>query len=307
MATTNPPFESRLELLLPWFDRSFHTRLGDELKRVQAEAAPPPSGVNLVMGMATSYQTAQIAPFVLSLRQGGYTGDIVLLVTEVDPDTRRFMEENRVDIEYFWDSQFIPADKQLSRFFCYYRVLRSLAQRGRTYDRVLLSDVRDVVFQSDPFAQAPMADILTFLEHPSKIMGECAINSFWIEHGFGQPLLDKIADRRISCSGTVMGTGKGILAYLLVMQMGTFECKPAARMQIVGVDQGIHNVLVARHNLPAEENGRTIWTVGCVPPEDIVVDAAGVIRDHQGHAPAVIHQYDRHGPLAELVARRWGK
>jgi hypothetical protein len=257
------------------------------------------------MGMATGYGVSKIAPFVKSLRASGYQGDVLLLVGHMDAELEAFFREYRVDTDLFSEAHFLPMDRQLARFFTYYRILKTALQLGTAPRRVLLTDVRDVVFQGDPFQGLPALDILAVLEDPSMTLATCPFNARWIVGGYGESMLKQIGSARISCSGTIYGSSHGLLRYLLLMIKGAYECAPLARLQMLGIDQGIHNVLVNRYRVPVMENGQLVWTLHYVQDSAIRV-SDGRVFDPKGHAPSVLHQYDRKAALVKLMDELWG-
>jgi hypothetical protein len=263
---------------------------------------------DLVMGLATNYTTRELGPFVRSLRATGYDGDIVLWTLDVDPATAAFLRANRVMRENFWEGQFLPMAPILSRFFCYYRFLHALDREGRPYRRVFLSDVRDVVFQANPFDTPMSKELAACHEDPSQTIGSCQYNSRWIKEAFGKKMLRQIGNQRISCAGTVLGSWWGILNYLLLMQLYAYECPPNARLKI-GIDQGIHNFLLHTGRLDSvafEENAKRVWSLHYVPDTDIFITPQQRMADANGHVSPVVHQYDRHPNLAKLVAEQFG-
>lgn len=103
---------------------------------------------------------------------------------------------------------------QSLRYGHYEEVLRDLAPAA---DQVMLTDLRDVVFQADPF-NAPLTGLEVFLEDESCRVGVEHFNSTWIRNLYGQARLGQMAHETVSCSGTVFGTGEAVLAYLREMK-----------------------------------------------------------------------------------------
>lgn len=138
---------------------------------------------------------------------------------------------------------------------------------------VLLSDVRDVVLQRDPFAvmwarffgapadalasgawDAVAADAAIARRRPLvlaaqelagvAVRGE-AHNKEWVVSCFGKEGLAMVGDEGILCSGTTLGTRDGVRAYLAAMAEGVGMCAAIrAPHPAVGLDQGVHNVLM---------------------------------------------------------------
>jgi hypothetical protein len=289
-------------------DRSHWHRLLQEIDQFDQRPAPEPAGKNLVMGLATNYTKKDIAPFVRSLRGTGYTGDIVLWVSNLDSETRDFFTEHGVHSEFFWDITFVPFHFMLSRNFSYYSWLRAMENRNRYFDRIFLTDVRDVVFQSDPFTAAPPGELVVFLEDQSATLDTCPYDAYWVRSSAGKHVFDELRGRRISCAGTVLGTWTGILRYLLQIQLGAFECAIPARL-LEGIDQGIHNVLLYRNRLRSAtvvENGEHVFTMGTVPQRNVIVTPENKIADRRGRVCPVLHQYDRHPSVRDMLSHLYG-
>ena len=110
--------------------------------------APPDPSVegDVVLGYATGYDPADIAPFVRSLR-AVFDGPVVLVADET-PDMAAFLREHDVIA--------VPARRWtgwaphpvMLRFEAFDRLL---GQWSGVRD-VLITDVRDVIFQASPFA-----------------------------------------------------------------------------------------------------------------------------------------------------------
>jgi hypothetical protein len=301
---SNPVFDSSASS----FDRGQWHRLATEIERLDRRCPRNFSGRSLVMGLATNYSKKDIAPFVRSLRGVGYDGDIVLWVSDLDSETKEFLAEHSAHCQFFWEMSFLPLDCMLSRNYSYYSLMRSMEDRNRYCDRVFLTDVRDVVFQDDPFSGAPTGEVIVFLEDPRWTLDTCPYHAYWLRTLFGDQVLNEVSGRRISCAGTVLGTWNGILRYLLLMQLTTFQCAVPARL-LEGIDQGIHNVILHRNKLPAVtvvENAEHVFTMGTVPRENVLITRDKKVADLRGRICPVLHQYDRHPAVVELVNELYG-
>lgn len=187
---------------------------------------------------------------------------------------------------------------QALRYLHYHRWIR---EREPAPDCVMITDLRDVFFQRDPFAD-PVRDLEVYLEDASVSIGADDFNTRWIRDLFGAKELEALRGRPISCSGTVVGTREGMLAYLAEMAM-----QIVWRRQPIGAhDQAVHNLLVHRGLLPSAAvipNGRgRVLTMGKM--SSYRTGADGTIQNLDGSIPAVLHQWDRHEPLVARVARR---
>lgn len=180
----------------------------------------------------------------------------------------------------------------VARFSHYYAFLR---RHARNYDRVMTTDVRDVVFQADPFSWPSTAPLEFFLEHRASVLGREWFNSNWIREAYGEKILARLADHRISCSGITYGTTKSMLEYLGRMTDELVRTLPT----FAGVfgDQGPHNYLIWTGAFPTgrviENFEGPVFTGHNVPEEELQFAASGHLLDRQGRVIPVLHQFDR--------------
>lgn len=192
-----------------------------------------------------------------------------------------------------------------SRYFHYYRFLR---RRAAHYDLVLTTDVRDVVFQADPFAQEwrPTQGQVV-LEHAA-LLGQEPGNDLWIRIGFDDSGLQALRGQRVSCSGTTLAPAVQMQAYLaaMVRELGLRTHRFSG---LDGVDQGVHNWLYwtgALAGFTAIPNFQgPILTLHGMPETEVPLDDHGQVIDHAGRIVPLLHQYDRHPELCQRVLQRW--
>lgn len=184
---------------------------------------------------------------------------------------------------------------QSLRYLHYRRYLERLEPEP---DAVLLTDLRDVFFQRDPFSD-PVDRLELYLEDDSVRIGQEPFNTRWIRHLYGRAGLARLAGERASCSGTVVGTGAGVLAYLAGME----EEIVRRRRPLGSHDQGIHNALLRSGLFPDATivpNGRgRVLTLGKMSSYETAPD--GTVLNTDGSAPAILHQWDRHAALVKRI------
>jgi hypothetical protein len=171
----------------------------------------------------------------------------------------------------------------------------------------MLTDVRDVVFQADPFARLEGKGIHAFLEDARMTVGNCVSNTRWLTDIFGAEVCQSLAAEPISCSGTILGDYESIVKYLRTFIETAFTARST---RLNGGDQGIHNFLVrgplrelARFH-PNEQS--EVLTMGYMRREQsFPTDAEGRLIDAQGRVFNVLHQYDRHAALAEKIEQQY--
>ena len=249
---------------------------------------------NLVMGVAIGYDVRQLAPFVNSLKATGYRGDLVLIVSRANIDAASvvILESQGVILEAFETWRMMSVCIHFARYLKYLEYLTA-----NPYRRIFLTDTRDVIFQADPFAAAPDENLFVFAEDQSVAIGNCADNAKWVREAFGLHKLCEIRDRRISCSGTTMGSHSGIMRYLSTMIEAATRAKPES-LRIDGIDQGIHNAIIhdgALKDFRLIENQKHVATLGHVKPDLVSLSSDGKLINADGTMSAVVHQYDYPG------------
>lgn len=177
---------------------------------------------------------------------------------------------------------------------------------AHAHSRILLTDVRDVVFQGDPFKHMPGTGLAVSMESPSHTLATEPFNAGWIKLAGGAAMLRQIGDRPVSCSGVTGGDRASILHYLRLMNREILGLGLRAAGQS-GVDQGIHNILVWTGQLGEihrlETLASPVATLGAVDPADLKLDEYGRLLNRDGSVVGILHQYDRQESLKPIVLR----
>ena len=195
-------------------------------------------------------------------------------------------------------------DPNTRRFVEFFLALREILP---TFDRVLLSDLRDVVFQRNPFELITGEGILYGLEDSAVTIGSHWANSLWVERVGGAALRDALAPHRVSCVGVVLASGAVMAEYLdhLVAAL----TQPGFNLaHFHGADTGAHNIVVRRETLPnqryADFTTGGILNMHGLKPDCIRWTADGLLGDATGRPIPIIHQYDRHPAVAARLFQR---
>jgi hypothetical protein len=296
-----------------------------------APPTPAAGSRNLVLGVIENYSFGQIAPFLLSLRQTGYAGEVVFFYHGIDRRSIEAIQGLGVELlpfrnargassgtirhlldrlshryhswkwpwyEHGW--RFLLSAAKL-RYYLYHRFLQRNRQR---FHRVLLVDTRDVFFQADPFAQTMEEDLVFFEEGHALNYGK--INAGWLRSQFGQKTFDRLGSRTTLCAGTTMGTPDALCCYLeRVMQ----TIRRAKGQDQPRGDQAVHNVVAyeelrdAPFSLRLCPNGAgPVYTLTqYVPPAEIRLSPRGEVVNAEGDVVPIVHQYDRHPDIARAL------
>ncbi|PQJ34577.1 hypothetical protein BSZ35_08175 [Salinibacter sp. 10B] len=191
----------------------------------------------------------------------------------------------RLAAQYLWHCQ-------SARFIYFFSYLK----RHPGYDTVLLTDVRDVVFQDNPFSASVDDALHVFEEYGGTLLGNQINNAKWIDNLYGADALEELAAFPIICCGVTLGSTSAMVEYLRLM------CHDiVTRYSGWGTDQGIHNYLVRKERLQNVTvhpfgNGAAMH-VGIAPRSAIATDAEARVLTEDGTVCPIIHQYDRHEDL----------
>jgi predicted O-linked N-acetylglucosamine transferase (SPINDLY family) len=250
------------------------------------------SARTLVLGTAYGYDVEPIWVFVESLRRH-YAGEVKLLVSSTSSAALfDYLASRQITPVFFDSAAWMVPHVQFSRFVRYGELLRGSEVR---YDRIFITDVRDVVFQGDPFAGAPEGDLLCFMERAGRKIADCRANREWIADLYGHDMLLRFADEDISCSGTTMGSSAGLLEYFDLLVGSVDVSQFHALVGRHGHDQGIHNVLLHSGALPHARrvaNGTHVFTVGFVPDNELRLENGNILVAATGVKCPVVHQYN---------------
>lgn len=187
-----------------------------------------------------------------------------------------------------------------SRYWHYLAYLNSPAGAA---DRVLLTDVRDVVFQSDPFAATPADRMLCALERAT-LAGE-PVNTRWLDFVYGRQAWSRFESERVSCAGTTLGPAPLIKRYLELVGAEIARLTPRLVGQD-GLDQAVHNhVLRTRAELPVTFSDNGAGPIATLHGEDVSrfpSSDAFPLLNLDLRPPAIVHQADRHPALAASLS-----
>ncbi|WP_343790569.1 hypothetical protein [Brevundimonas kwangchunensis] len=253
-----------------------------------------------VMGYATGYGAGALEPFVRSLRHW-FDGEIILAVDN-RPDVRELLASLDVTMVIPAASTGWSPHPVVERFAAYDAWIG-----GRPWlKQVLLTDVRDVVFQADPFA--PPADRLeVFIERTGDTLARHAFNRKHLKAVFGETLSDQILDRPCICVGTVFGPAQEAarLCRLILMLAAIPRSGVGGAF---GADQAACNLAVHLGLIEADirPNHDRVATIGEGDGDALVWGEDGLVRNPDGSLSPVLHQYDRYPHLADGVQARWG-
>ena len=255
---------------------------------------------DLVLGYATGYDAAHIAPFVRSLR-AVFDGQCALVVDD-RPDVLALLEEHGVEAVHPETTAGWEPHPVMARFAAFSRLL----ERYPNAVDVLLTDVRDVVFQAEPFGPPPRR-LEVFVENESGALGDHAFNMKYLTALVGDEMAATLVDKPCICVGTVMGPRDDIARFCRMVLM--LAAIPRSEIGgAFGADQAACNIAVHMGLVKAEvkPNSGRVATLGMSPGEGLSF-RDGLVVNPDGSVSPIVHQHDRHPHLDAAVHDQWGQ
>lgn len=244
---------------------------------------------NLILSIITNYPYKKVKPFIDTLNMTKFDGDLVFFYDNISSKTIKLLLKNGAKLISFDSKEY--ESKGLSVVRARFLLYRNFIEKNKDkYGLVFITDVRDVVFQSNPFDFKSYSKINFFLEE-EKIKNS-PLNVDILKSVGGECAVKKYGNKNIVCAGTTIGTAAGTLDYLNKMSDNIFKGKE---------DQGLHNYLIysgafPKANLFHNFNG-PILTAGYVKKDDLKYNSSGQVIDKQDRVIPVLHQYERHPEL----------
>ncbi|MDZ4792713.1 MAG: hypothetical protein SGI83_00385 [Bacteroidota bacterium] len=272
---------------------------------------------NLVLGILDNYTFHQVKKFVLSLNRTGFKGDLCLFLgAKTTPRTIRLLRKQGVMIQFFKTVDSLPEGNLAGKIFelrkpinyfnyRHYLYYDFLERNKEQYEYVLLTDVRDVYFQRDPFDFELGDGLFCALEGPTKKLKDCSFNGPWMKYVYGQEGMAKVGDKIISCAGTTWGKVTDVMAYLVKM-LEEIRKVPDAKKAI---DQALHNYMIYTGMLDnlkfLNNDDGVILTLSY--EKNYTIDKEDKVRVLNGRVVNVLHQFDRMPDLKKLTDRLYLK
>jgi hypothetical protein len=254
--------------------------------------------MNIIFGVYNGYKNIKtekggIYYFIKSLRK--YNKDCkVIILCEKDnifAELKQFCDDNNVFLYSNFTKKY---DMVFYRFEAYYDVLNGL--KDANINKILLSDVDDVLFQEDPFSIQFTQDLYCAAEqNVINDNNNCSSNEnrYWIRESkeIIQFLFENFENKYVVCAGTIMGNFNGIMAFLYF-----FVDVQSKRKIEKGVnDQGLYNIYVYNYShskYVPDYNVSKILTLDRVPFESLKI-ANGKLINNNCEVYSIVHQINR--------------
>jgi hypothetical protein len=302
--------------------------------------------MNCIITLATGYRYEQIQAFFVSARRAGLTARIYLIRSPKDADVREaaIKDYPNTTIVKPFQMRFSPftiRSSPLSQAASYglaqimrpllknaptlfektadlmactlhpmvsrYIFARDILKANPQISKVMLTDIRDVIFQRDPFEDVH-DKLHTGLE--DKLMNKEPNNIRWVfalTHDFAT--LQRLLERTIICAGVSLGPADVVRQYL---DEFTRQCVASWHRikSIPAYDQGLHNfVLSGGHTtipVALEPLGSSLlMTVSNEWEKYWTLDEQRGVLGQDGRPVAIVHQFDRKHRLIEYFEKQF--
>lgn len=257
---------------------------------------------DLILGTAWNYQPKDILPFVESWKKYCKPSRLILVVNpDLPPETMQFLNDYGIEAKVFTAGHYIADSIGFTRYLKY---LDILCENMYVCDGILLTDVRDVVFQSNPFNSKTRKGLHVFYEDESVLIGEQEFNRNNMLLSYGQSTLNELHESRVICSGTTLGDWDSITNYIVALinqrRLSTIQDHYNLGISVPGIDQALHQYLIYKNIIQAtiHENGDIVSTIALTPEEQITLLPDSTISVYNKVSP-IVHQWDRHSFLVK--------
>lgn len=295
---------------------------------------------DVIIGGSTNYDWKKLQYWVKSIQKSGFKGDIVVVATNISGETVKKLRDNDVIIQAFgkptedggfeYDSKMAP---HVDRFIYIHDYL---SKNKENYRYAIVTDTRDVIFQSDPTEWLrENLDLTKSIVASSE--GLAYKHEPWGDKNlldtFGKYVYDKYKDNLIYNVGTIAGSVDEVTDLLLLL----FELSINRPIPIV--DQAVYNFIIDLQPFCFEtlfttnESGWAVQlgtTFAAIESgagdigqmikvnkdllqdyKDVYQDVQPVINEHEVSTPdgdkyCIVHQWDRIPELKQKIEKYYG-
>jgi hypothetical protein len=259
---------------------------------------------DLIIATAIGYQFHHIELFLVSLHEK-FNGTLLLLTDkEYKLDTYSYkVIIGNIHTEYYQSALPCKLNSPHNRRLFY---SNKFVVDHPEYERIMMADIRDVVFQEDPFLVIVNDKVQVAMEDVR--IGENEFNTGWVKALKGDAYLEKVKNEFVSCCGTIAGERKGMLYYLtyitnMIAEKGSVLDTGA---NIFFIDQGSHNIFCIEHPQLIHKHTNAIGKIFTMSyPAQIILSRVGTFINEEGTLYSLVHQYDRYTFLNDMLRNRY--
>lgn len=277
---------------------------------------------DVLIGAADLYNWSQVKNWVKSIKQTGFDGKIVLLCYRVDEDLIQNCKDNDVSLFDVNTNRFgqpiqhgLPghaSDVHQLRFFHFWQALNTL---GDDFRYCIATDVRDVVFQTNPseWLSKNLGD-RKFTIPSENILYE---NESWnvnnVLSSLGPIVYTKLHKQPVANVGTIGGDAKYLADLFLTLHTMTiglslpsdqscFNLLCSGLLQDQGLSVGTNAGWCAQLGVSNDDRKQELQE-HLLEPKPIIRD--GLVYNAQGELFTLVHQYDRVPELNNSINNKY--
>ncbi|MCW2410413.1 MULTISPECIES: hypothetical protein [unclassified Sphingobium] len=173
-----------------------------------------------------------------------------------------------------------------ARWFAY----KSYLEMNRNYQDVFISDVKDVVFQSDVFVKSGQEYLNLFKQHV--VYGDDDWDTRWYSDAWGEQELKKILGKPALCIGTIMGSLSSIRKMVDTL-VGFFEKYPFRGIEQAGFNYLIYHDMIDVRYTVVENVDHQVATLTRGAYTLVEFDGKNIVRKREKSIIPAVHMYDR--------------
>lgn len=267
---------------------------------------------NLIISFALHYNFSQIKRFILSLKRTEYKGNIILFTFTISNRYKQLLLLYNISVIELYNSypyyphnhSIYPIAKKCImkylyifkgksfvtyRYFIYNLFIRYY---GWYFNFILLTDIRDVIFQLNPFEWNIKRGVYLVEEHPNRKIGNDKSNYLYVKQYKPR---EELYNSTIINGGVMYGSYPELLFFLtdLLKHICLFNCNANDQG---GINSFIRSTHLFTYPLYIFNSSHTpvktlaLWLFDsskcCIPYNNI-------IQNKDSSIPHIIHQYDR--------------
>jgi len=253
--------------------------------------------MNAIFATCIGYDVVAIRPFIETCKK--FTNAwLYILHAKLSEATLAYLREHAVHL-VAWPDEPTGAACTIGRHGCYLQLIQN---EQLNFSRAMFTDIRDVLFQADPFAQPAPYHIKVFEEET--LFRDNEINQRWLRRCYSEDLLSRLIDKRVLCAGITLASYDGAIGYLSRMASA---CQSVPE-RFFGADQAVHNYLVYGGEIDGVEivpnrRGEVQTMAG---QNRFLLDELGRVLNADGSVCPILHQYDRHALFGKYLLENQG-
>jgi hypothetical protein len=256
--------------------------------------------MNVIFGVYNGYNSLKtdkggLYYFAKSLRKHNQDCKVIIICEKekVFAELEEFCDEHNF---YIYSNFTIKYDMMFYRFEIYYDIISKWFIHD--INKILFSDLDDVIFQGDPFSinfeeQIYCAAEKNIISDNDNMSSK--INRYWIDESFiiAEYYTENFENQPVVCAGTILGKYKGILEYL------KFFVKIQSKRPLEnGVnDQGLYNIYIYNYiNVDFTRilpyNNSQILTLDGIAFDSLNIQDNKILNE-KGELYVILHQINR--------------